>query len=877
MLPSDAQLVFIPDTHLRTRLASWAPGAVDVDGYLDPQHPNVLAKSWLSIDAEYDWDPVDLTGLEALDQLDSLYVTFVHEELGIFLASFDTVQISVPAWPPNLTKLSLRYGTYANLPVWPASLTHLIYNLPSGPSALQPLPSSLAQLTFTAGEDLVSLPELPASLTTLTLKAPDDNVVPALPMSVTDLSISGFGPPGATAWPDALTTLSLTTIPAWTALPSWPGGLQRITVNGADGLGTLPAAWPTSLADLKLSNCSGLVEMPAFPSGLVDLFLTGLPALATLPDYPASLESLYIGNLGVNTLPPWPLGPDHLNIGAMINVVVMPDFPPTTTWITIYGDFPQLATFPEWPSSLNTLSILAEYITMLPDFPASLTSLELSGTNMDCIPLLPDGLNYFLCYGCGISCIPNAPVGLYYENSPDGGPDPLPPLCTVLNSTCDLVNPAATGSVYVDQNANGAHDVGEPGYPFSTINAQPENITYGVPPSGDFNLPLPLDQYTLTASSNNPYVLAFVPASHNAPFVNASDVDAGNDFAVVLQTDVQDLRIDLNGPWGRPGFESGGGITYDNIGSIPVDGSITFQLDAQQSWVESTPPPTSVNGNTIIWDFTGLQIGGSGSIWFTVYTDPGVPLGTQLQHTATADPLASDETPGDNTATSNTVVDGSWDPNDKRVEPATLTPTEVAAGEEVIYTIRFQNTGTYQADRVIIIDELSSELQWSTMRFINSSHPCTWVLSNEGLLRFTFEPIFLPDSTSDEANSHGYVRFAMKPMNSLMLGESVINTASIYFDFNEPVITNEALFNVESSTAVQPTGVDGLRIWPNPADDILFLDGASGAIEVRDMTGRAVLRARASGGRSLLKIAQLPGGSYVLRTSDGRVIPFIKR
>ncbi|HRH39574.1 MAG TPA: hypothetical protein PK760_14590 [Flavobacteriales bacterium] len=81
-----AQLVFIPDTHLRAQLATWAPGAVDGNGFLDPQHPAVLAKSWFSVEAEYGWDPVDLTGLDALDQLDSLYIALLHQDGGMILA-----------------------------------------------------------------------------------------------------------------------------------------------------------------------------------------------------------------------------------------------------------------------------------------------------------------------------------------------------------------------------------------------------------------------------------------------------------------------------------------------------------------------------------------------------------------------------------------------------------------------------------------------------------------------------------------------------------------------------------------------------------------------------------------------------------------------
>ncbi len=882
---TNAQLVFMPDTNLRNFLSEVIPGAIDGNGFLDTQHPAAsglesLYMMWPPIPGP--WDPIpplDLTGIEGLTGLADLHIACLHED-GWVLATFDDVPVNVPSWPANLKELTLRLGTYATLPPWPSALERLEYNLPSGPSSLPPLPPSLRRLDLIAGDDLIALPDLPTGITNVALQAPVDHAVPTLPTTIDTLSITGFGPDGVSAWPASMRKLALMETHTWTTVPGWPPDLQDLNVQSAGLLTTLPP-WPASLTKLSVSNCAGITGLPDFNSGLLDLSLSGLEALTTVPDYPATLEELRVGDLYVAQLPDWPPMVDHIRIGpAMPNLLSVPDFLDEVRFITITGELPAIAALPAWPDSLRELILYSQSIQEIPALPWHIAQLQLADMpNLQCLPFLPPSLTWFFNMVPGL-CLPNMPEGLSgIEVAPDVG-IPITPdmLCTVLNSTCDFLNPVATGSVYWDQNANGARDGGEPGYPFSSINAQPGNITYGVPTSGDYTLPLPFDQYTLTASSNNPYVQSISPASHDAPFATTTDVDAGNDFGVVLQPDVQDLNIDLMGPWGRPGFETVGGITCGNIGSTEQPCTVTFQLDANQSWVSSDPMPTTLNGNTITWDLTDLGIGQTRHISFTVYTDVSVPLGTQLVHTATIGEVASDETPENNTATSNAQVDGSWDPNDKRVEPTTLTPTEVAAGDEVIYTIRFQNTGTYQADRVIILDELSDQLQWSTMRLITSSHPCTWVLSGEGVLRFTFDPIALPDSTSDEPNSHGYVRFAMKPVSELMLGESVGNTASIYFDFNEPVITNEAVFTVETSTAVAQENDDQVRLWPNPADEQLFLGGAAGRIiEVLDVTGRIALRERVSMDRSVINVGGLVAGTYSIRIPGWRAKTFIKR
>ncbi|HRF82091.1 MAG TPA: hypothetical protein PL070_18610, partial [Flavobacteriales bacterium] len=101
----------------------------------------------------------------------------------------------------------------------------------------------------------------------------------------------------------------------------------------------------------------------------------------------------------------------------------------------------------------------------------------------------------------------------------------------------------------------------------------------------------------------------------------------------------------------------------------------------------------------------------------------------------------------------------------------------VTLGETPIeYTIRFQNTGTYLAERVVILDTLSTDLQWESMRFIASSHDHTWYIVN-GVLHVIHNDIMLPDSNSNEAASHGFFKFSMLPKADLVNGAVIENIA----------------------------------------------------------------------------------------------------
>jgi uncharacterized repeat protein (TIGR01451 family) len=138
-----------------------------------------------------------------------------------------------------------------------------------------------------------------------------------------------------------------------------------------------------------------------------------------------------------------------------------------------------------------------------------------------------------------------------------------------------------------------------------------------------------------------------------------------------------------------------------------------------------------------------------------------------------------------------TVNTGSYDPNDKHGYPIGYGAAHyVRPGTEIAYKIRFQNTGTDTAFTVRVIDTLSTWLDPTTVKFGASSHPYRYDLCGEGIVHFIFENIMLPDSNVNEAASNGFATFTVTPRADVPLESLVENSAAIYFDYNDPVITN---------------------------------------------------------------------------------------
>jgi len=144
-----------------------------------------------------------------------------------------------------------------------------------------------------------------------------------------------------------------------------------------------------------------------------------------------------------------------------------------------------------------------------------------------------------------------------------------------------------------------------------------------------------------------------------------------------------------------------------------------------------------------------------------------------------------------------TYAVNSFDPNIKTAIPTGVGEDhEIEKDWELDYTIQFQNTGNDVAYVVRINDILSNKLDISTLRVKGASHDFTWTLDPNRELIFTFDDIFLPDSTTNEPASHGFIQYSIKPMADLLPGDRIENLAAIYFDFNDPIITNTVFHTI---------------------------------------------------------------------------------
>jgi len=285
-----------------------------------------------------------------------------------------------------------------------------------------------------------------------------------------------------------------------------------------------------------------------------------------------------------------------------------------------------------------------------------------------------------------------------------------------------------------------------------------------------------------------------------------------------------------------------------------------------------------VSDDTLIYninDFGSVDFNSDFNI--KVQTHTTAISGDQICFMVIADPVIGDLNPGNNFFPYCFTVVNSYDPNDKQVYPS----GGVTNYDDLLsYTIRFQNTGTAPAQQIYILDTLDSDLDVSTFVLTAYSHENFTQILENGIVKFNFPDINLPDSTSNEPASHGYVQYRIKLKVNLSVGTQIQNTASIYFDFNTPVVTNTILNTLTEpkyDVIEEMTSEIELMLYPNPATTQLNIQSPNQPIStiiIHDLLGREIFSKEFNSAQCQLNIAHWNSGVYLvkIKTEEGEVV-----
>src|SRR5690606_36193495 len=207
-----------------------------------------------------------------------------------------------------------------------------------------------------------------------------------------------------------------------------------------------------------------------------------------------------------------------------------------------------------------------------------------------------------------------------------------------------------------------------------------------------------------------------------------------------------------------------------------------------------------------------------------------------LTFTSVILPQNGDENVQDNTYVLDQTVVGAYDPNDITcLEGDIVDPDYI--GEELHYLIRFENTGNFYAENVVIAMEVNEELyDVSSLRVLNASHDVRAQV-RDNVAEFFFNQIML------DSGGHGNVLLVRRSHTALEEGDAVLSKADIYFDYNYPIITNDAVtvFEEELSRDTHELAAF-ISIYTNPATDSVTIASETKikSVEWYDFSGRLI-------------------------------------
>ena len=220
-------------------------------------------------------------------------------------------------------------------------------------------------------------------------------------------------------------------------------------------------------------------------------------------------------------------------------------------------------------------------------------------------------------------------------------------------------------------------------------------------------------------------------------------------------------------------------------------------------------------------------------------------------------------------------VIGSFDPNDILAYPAGYrSEHRIDANQDIEYTIRFQNTGTDTAFNISIENVIDPTLDIESLIAGSSSHNYFLTILENGSLRFDFYNVLLPQSAVNISESNGFVSYKISQKVDLPIGTQIRNTADIYFDFNDAIVTNtySHLIGEEFIEVILDNKTilldNELITAPNPAVDIMRVEVPETTKEVSyilyDVNGMLVNAANCPSNVFYINKGMMPSGIYIL-------------
>ncbi len=371
------------------------------------------------------------------------------------------------------------------------------------------------------------------------------------------------------------------------------------------------------------------------------------------------------------------------------------------------------------------------------------------------------------------------------------------PTATVDDGSCEF---SGIIQVYCDLDGDGVNDPGEPGMLNWPLHIPELGITVFTNQAGFADITFPQGSYEVILGNIANFTYT-TPTTATLTIPQTSDVFFGVVPFAILFSVVENIGSPIlhctNGYIGGSCIYNSGTATLSGVLTMTCDGMFT-----PGSATEGVSPDITSPGFAE-WYIVPFSYGVFAPRF--KLEGPGVELlGQQFDfnfHLILTDEFGVEVY--NSQWTLNLQVACAYDPNDIAVTPVGYAdPHFVAKGEELVYKIRFQNTGNLPAEDISINNIIDPAVyDVSTFTPVISSDYMTTCLHDDGTIDFLFNDVYLPDSVHNEPESHGWLIYKVNLWEDIDANTVASNFADIYFEQNPPVTTNTVFNTVFDCTS----------------------------------------------------------------------------
>lgn len=420
-----------------------------------------------------------------------------------------------------------------------------------------------------------------------------------------------------------------------------------------------------------------------------------------------------------------------------------------------------------------------------------------------------------------------------------------------VNTYCSFVPGGTyntiTGAVRFDENNNGC-DTNDEFFEHMKLKINDGTNTGEtfVKNDGTYDFYTQAGNFTVTAEPENPTLFTVMQSTFTTSFPNSNNNIFTQNICVTKNGNANDLEVVIAPETNAtPGFDAKYKLMWRNKGNTTLSGNVTLTFDSSKmTFMSSVLPYASIVGNQITFNFSNLKpyANTASEIIFKINTPthPTNPVnsGDILNFSAVVNPLAGDFKPEDNSFSYKQTVVNSFDPNDIVCMEGNSIPQSMV-GKFLHYIVNFENTGTAPATNIVVeMDIDPNDFDISTLQLQNASHQVYTKVKNNKVE-------FIMEYANLGNGGHGNILMKILSKNTLASGDNVNNKANIYFDYNFPIVTNDAVTTIESSSVLQTTEAkidNSITIYPIPTKGEVNINADSkiSSIEVFDIQGRII-------------------------------------